>query len=61
VGHLELGTTITYPGYPIKISGHPYKVQRRPPFIGEHNEEIYRGELGFSKSELAALKKRGVI
>jgi len=61
VGHPELGTAITYPGYPIKISGHPYKVQRRSPFIGEHNEEIYRGELGFSKSELAALKKRGVI
>ena len=61
VEHPELGTTITYPGYPIKISGHPCKVRRRPPFIGEHNEEIYAGELGFSERELAALKKRGVI
>ena len=61
VEHPELRTTITYPGYPIKISGHPYKLKRRPPFIGEHNEEIYRGELGFSKKELAALKKRGVV
>jgi benzylsuccinate CoA-transferase BbsE subunit len=61
VEHPELGTTITYPGYPIKISGHPYKVQRRPPFIGEHNEEIYGGELGFSKRELADLKRHGVI
>ncbi|MBM3157790.1 MAG: hypothetical protein FJ004_10995, partial [Chloroflexi bacterium] len=61
VEHPELGTTVTYPGYPIKISGHPYKIQRRSPLVGEHNEEIYSGELGFSKKELVALKKRGVI
>lgn len=61
VEHPELGTTITYPGYPIKISGHHYRIQRRAPLIGEHNEEIYCGELGFSKSELVALKGCGVI
>ena len=31
------------------------------PLIGEHNEEIYIGELGFSKGQLTALRARGVI
>ena len=57
----ELGTTITYPGYPIKITEAPCRVQRRAPLIGEHNEEIYQKELGFSKEELVALRSHGII
>jgi len=59
--HPELGTTITYPGYPIKITEAPCRVQRRAPLIGEHNEEIYQKELGFSKEELVALRSHGII
>jgi len=62
VEHPELGETLTYPGYPIKIGGiPPYKPQRRAPLIGEHNEDIYMKELGFSKEELAIHKNDGVI
>jgi benzylsuccinate CoA-transferase BbsE subunit len=61
VEHPELGTSITYPGYPIKMSETPYKVQRRAPLIGEHNEDIYVREMGFSNQEVAALKTRSVI
>jgi len=39
----------------------PWKIQRRPPLIGEHNVEILEGELGFSKQELEALKASDVI
>jgi crotonobetainyl-CoA:carnitine CoA-transferase CaiB-like acyl-CoA transferase len=61
VEHPELGAIITYPGYPIKLSDVPYRVQRRPPLIGEHNQEIYEKELGFSKEQLVILKKGDVI
>ena len=60
VEHPELGETITYPGFPIKMSElAPYQPQRAP-VIGEHNQEVYQ-ELGLSEQELILLKSRGVI
>jgi crotonobetainyl-CoA:carnitine CoA-transferase CaiB-like acyl-CoA transferase len=61
VEHPELDTTITYPGYPIKLNEVPYQIQRRAPLIGEHNEEIYEKELGFSQEQLVILKNCAVI
>ena len=61
VAHPELGRSITYPGFPVKVSGQPYRVRRRAPLIGEHNEEVYIGELGLSRKELARLKADKVI
>lgn len=61
IEHPELGDILTYPGWPIKQSETPWRVQRRAPLIGEHNEDIYENELGFSKETLSALKARGVI
>ncbi len=61
VEHPELGGTITYPGYPIKLSEAPCRVQRRAPLIGEHNEQVYESEMGFSKEQLSVLKSSGVI
>jgi crotonobetainyl-CoA:carnitine CoA-transferase CaiB-like acyl-CoA transferase len=61
VEHPELGTTIKYPG-PISLSSEvTMSVYRRPPLIGEHNEEIYSGELGFSSRELTLLAEAKVI
>jgi len=31
------------------------------PLLGEHNEEIYCGRLGYSKEDLVALRRAGVI
>lgn len=61
IEHPELHQTITYPGYPIKISETTCQVKRRAPLIGEHNEEIYEGEMGYSKQQLVTLKTHGVI
>ena len=61
VEHPELGQTITYPGFPIKLSETPHHYQRRSPLIGEHNLEIYEGELGLSRENLTVLKARGII
>jgi crotonobetainyl-CoA:carnitine CoA-transferase CaiB-like acyl-CoA transferase len=50
-----------YPGAPFKLSNGGWKIARRAPLIGEHNEEIYVKELGFSKDELVLLKEANVI
>ncbi|OGQ76798.1 MAG: hypothetical protein A3G94_01620 [Deltaproteobacteria bacterium RIFCSPLOWO2_12_FULL_60_16] len=59
--HPELGTSIVYPGGFAKFSDAPCRIWRRAPLIGEHNEEIYCGELRLKKDDLAKLKKDGVI
>ncbi|MDY6907713.1 MAG: CoA transferase [Chloroflexota bacterium] len=67
VEHPELGETLTYPGFPIKMWGPgqepvaPYRVQRRAPLLGEHNSEVYEKRLGMSPEELVLLKNHGVI
>mgnify|MGYP002821302766 CR=1 FL=1 len=59
--HPELNTDITYPGAPFTATETPWRISRRAPLIGEHNQEIYRKELKLSKEELRLLKKQGVI
>lgn len=61
IEHPELEDTIAYPGAPVKLSAARWQVSRRPPLIGEHNEEIYGKELGFSKEELIMLKGARII
>lgn len=61
VEHPELGATITYPGAFGIASEAPIIITRRAPLIGEHNQEVYEGELGISKEQLAILKQAGVI
>ena len=61
VEHPELGAAITYPGPFVRCSEASCAVRRRAPLIGEHNEEIFKGELGFSKKELVMLKESGII
>ncbi len=60
VHHEELGEEIIYPGPFFIPPGAECKV-RRAPFIGEHNRDIYCGELGLSENELACLKKACIV
>jgi crotonobetainyl-CoA:carnitine CoA-transferase CaiB-like acyl-CoA transferase len=41
VDHPELGESVTYPGFPVKMTGFAYRPRRRPPLVGEHNKEIF--------------------
>jgi crotonobetainyl-CoA:carnitine CoA-transferase CaiB-like acyl-CoA transferase len=56
----ELGKLI-YPGPFARLSTTPIEYRRRPPRIGEHNREIYVGDLGLSEREFGDLARRGVI
>jgi len=48
-------------GNPLKLSPAHKEVFTPPPHMGEHNEEIICGLLGYSKSDLEQLKKGKVI
>ena len=61
VEHPELGRTFTYPGEAAIYNGSPWRISRRAPLIGEHNTEIYCGELGLSRGELCVLAENRVI
>jgi crotonobetainyl-CoA:carnitine CoA-transferase CaiB-like acyl-CoA transferase len=38
--HPELGRRVTYPGAPFLAHGSPWVMERRPPLLGEHTEEV---------------------
>jgi crotonobetainyl-CoA:carnitine CoA-transferase CaiB-like acyl-CoA transferase len=61
VPHPELGRSFIYPGPAAVYSQSPWRISRRAPLIGEHNPEIFCGELGLSKAELTVLAESGVI
>ena len=57
-----LGGLLHMAGIVPKLSRTPGEIVSTGPLrIGEHNEEIYLGQLGLSRDELERLKARGVI
>lgn len=61
ISHPELGATLSYPRPCVSFSGSACGIRRPAPRIGEHNEEIYAGELGLSPQDLSRLRREGVI
>ena len=61
VEHPELGRSFIYPGPAAIYNGSPWRISRRAPLIGEHNEEVLCGELGLTREELCLLAESGVI
>ncbi len=57
----ELGDTLQYPGPPYRLSETPWTIQRPPPLLGEHNVEIYQGEMGMKRQELERLSAAGAV
>lgn len=48
-------------GMPLKFSGAQVGFDFPPPGVGEHNEAIYGGLLGYSSERIAELRRDGVI
>lgn len=61
LSHPELGQPVCYPGPFAKFSAAPIRYRYRPPTVGEHNHEVYVGELGVSESQLVELRRQGII
>jgi len=61
VEHPELDRSFIYPGAAAIYSKTPWRIYRRAPLLGEHNEEVLRGELGLTPQELSLLGESGVV
>ena len=48
-------------GTPYKLNGTPTSVRRAPPTLGQHADEILKGELGLDDAKIAALKRDKVV
>jgi formyl-CoA transferase len=65
----EMVVTVPHPtassvrvvGAPYKLSRTPAGIDRHPPLLGEHTEEILGERLGLTVPELASLREEGVI
>jgi len=55
LGHLKMPNVIP------RLSRTPGRVRHPGPTLGEHNVDIYSGELGLSENEVASLRRSGVI
>ncbi len=59
VDHPQAGL-LTYPGAPYKMSDTPWAAGRAP-LLGEHNQDVYIGRLGYTPAGLVELSRAGVI
>jgi crotonobetainyl-CoA:carnitine CoA-transferase CaiB-like acyl-CoA transferase len=51
---------LEYPGTPAKMTETPYRFGPAP-LLGQHNEDVYCGQLGYSKEDVIKLNERGII
>lgn len=63
VSHPTYGSVdgVLGPGLPIKFSAAHAAHDRPAPFVGEHNDEVYRKLLGYSPEQLTKLRDAGAI
>ena len=59
--HPDLGRNIIYPGRPYVFQKTPWQLRRHAPRLGEHNQDVYCGELGVAKERLSMLGEAGII
>jgi len=60
VEHPEAGKH-RYAGWPYQMSATPPRVGRPAPLLGEHNQEVYCTDLGYSSEELERLRRAGAV
>jgi crotonobetainyl-CoA:carnitine CoA-transferase CaiB-like acyl-CoA transferase len=53
--------TLPVTNAPLRMSATPTEVVRSFPAVGEHNEEVYGGILGYTGAQIEELRKEGVI
>ncbi|RPI73508.1 MAG: CoA transferase, partial [Desulfobacteraceae bacterium] len=66
--HMEMLQEMVHPtagkiktlGVPIKMSRTPAEFKMPPPLLGEHTDDVLRG-LGYSPSEITALRAEGIV
>lgn len=57
----EKAGSLLYPSVPAKYSKTPVRFKCAAPLLGEHNEEIFSGKLGYDKDKIKKLRETKVI
>jgi crotonobetainyl-CoA:carnitine CoA-transferase CaiB-like acyl-CoA transferase len=52
---------VTVPGRPYVLSETPWSLRRPAPTLGQHNQLIFGGRLGFSNVDLTDMRRTGII
>ena len=60
VDHPQIGK-IRVTNQAVKMSATNPEIRRASPLLGEHNDDVYVGELGFSKEHLEEMRRDGVV
>ena len=60
VEHSVAGT-VDYPGLGPRLSEIDFEITRPAPLLGQHNQEIFCGEMGYTKEDLTVLRQIGVV
>ncbi len=60
IEHSKVGK-LTYPGAPYKFSETPWTIHKPAPLLGQHNEDVYCNQLGYTKRELVKMYEAGII
>lgn len=59
VEHPKTGS-LRYLGAPYRFWETPWRISRPAPMLGQHNEDVYCGRLGYSRQELVQLRRAGI-
>ena len=49
------------PGFPLRFSSFPERLDLQAPFLGEHNDQILSSLLGYNADRIESLKLKGII
>jgi len=49
------------PGFPLRFSSFPNRLDLEAPFLGEHNQRVLSSYLGYSPERIARLEQEGVL
>jgi crotonobetainyl-CoA:carnitine CoA-transferase CaiB-like acyl-CoA transferase len=49
------------PGFALRFSEFPERLELQAPFLGEHNEEVLTNYLGYSDARVKELQQRGIL
>ncbi len=60
VNHPQIGK-IRVTNQAVKMSATNPEIRRSSPLLGEHNKDVYQGELGLSEERLADMRRDGII